>query len=75
MVKIVNVSKIVDAMEKKEDCCFTSSERLLLELAVLEGAKATLDIERETIKELKVLKAKHFKKLNWFQRLCMGVKK
>lgn len=65
MNKIVNVSKIVDEMEKKEDCCFTSSERTLLEIAVLEGAKATLDIESKIIKELIVLKAKHQPKPNW----------
>ncbi len=62
MNKIVNVSKIVDEMERKEDCCFTSSERTLLEIAVLEGAKATLDIEKKVIKELLVLKAKHIHK-------------
>ena len=75
MNKIVNVAKIVNEMEKKEDCCFTSSERTLLEIAVLEGAKATLDIERKVIKELQILKAKHVKKLNWFQRLLKGIKK
>ncbi len=34
MNKIVNVEKIVNEMEKKEDLCFTRSERLLLEIAV-----------------------------------------
>ncbi len=75
MKKIVNVEKIVNGMEKKEDCCFTSSERTLLEIAVLKGAEATLDIERAVIKELQILKSKHIKKLNWFQKLIKGIKK
>ncbi len=54
MKKIVNVEKIVNEMEAKEDLCFTRTERLLLEIAVLKGAIATLDIERKEIKELAI---------------------
>ena len=70
MKKIVNVEKIVNEMEAKEDLCFTRSERLLLEIAVLKGAMATLNIEHEEIKELQVLRAKHKKsKPNWVRKL------
>ena len=75
MPKIVNVEKIVNEMEAKEDLCFTRSERLLLEIAVLKGAMATLDIQREEIKELNMLRARHDNsKLNWLERLFKGIK-
>jgi len=74
MVKTVNVTQIVNKIETKQDFCFTRLERSLLEIAVLEGAKATLDIEREEIKELAVLRAKHTKQ-HWINRLFKGYKK
>jgi len=53
MIKTIDTGKIVDAMEKKEGMCFTAIERLYLEIAVINGAKAQLDIEKEDIRELK----------------------
>lgn len=79
MAKTVNVEKIVNEMEAKEDLCFTRSERLLLEIAVLKGSIATLDIQREEIKELAILKAKHELRIkpkqHWFKQLFKGIKK
>ena len=76
MAKTVNVEKIVNEMEAKEDLCFTSLERTLLEIAVLKGALATLDIEREETKELHILRAKHKPKPKptLFQKLFKGIK-
>ncbi len=75
MTKIVNVSKIVDRIESKQDFCFTNLERTLLEIAVLEGAKETINIEREEIQELQKLRVKfNNSKKNWFTRLFKGIK-
>ena len=69
MKKIVNVEKIVNEMELKEDMCFTTLERTLLEIAVLKGALAVLDNERKEIQELVILRAKHEPKSNWVTKV------
>ncbi len=75
MAKVVNVEAIVNKIESKQDFCFTNLERTLLEIAVLEGAMATINIEREEIKELQKLRVKfNNSKKNWFTRLFKGIK-
>lgn len=81
---LVNVKQIVNEIEAKEDICFTSVERKLLEIAVLKGAMAMLDNERKEIKELTVLRAKlsntqiswikQLFKPNWIVQLFKGIK-
>lgn len=77
MKKIVNVEAIVNKIEAEaeQDFCFTTRERTLLEIAVLEGAMATLDIEHDEIKELIKLRAKFNNSIkNWFTRIFKGIK-
>ena len=79
MKKSVNVEAIVAKIEAKQDFCFTTLERILLEIAVMEGALAMLNNERKEIQELAMLRAKHDPKPNWIKKflgyLPKGIKK
>lgn len=71
MSKLIDCEKIAEEIAFKHDLALTALDRTILEVAVLKGAMAMLDNEKQVMKELreKLNLMSDKPKVNWINKI------